>query len=237
MLPVSSAALLTMDRIADYWSREIKPQMSKGEVYDALVKAWWRGEFAEAFGPRRCDLVRALYATRGSGPIFVVHGRETQPSITMLEGGGAQVDLSPHIPLPNSLPDSWTDDLCTDAFNAIAASWNERAFAVIAPSVLSVGLDSRSFFQWTALQGYPRPTFWRREPQTTPTSSPAEVERLVQSYLCESGSKATIDGAVKFVRDAGFRGGRDSIRSLARKGMELRGVEIRRGRRPNSAGK
>ena len=44
---------LTLDEIADDWSREIQPPRSKNELATELCKAWWRGEFEATRGPKR----------------------------------------------------------------------------------------------------------------------------------------------------------------------------------------
>ena len=61
MFPISSKRKLPCIEIADYWSRETTVRIKPPEVFDDLIKAWWRGELKAANGASRPDMLRALY--------------------------------------------------------------------------------------------------------------------------------------------------------------------------------
>jgi hypothetical protein len=154
VFPVPSSQPLSLWQIADYWSREMKPPANRDELFDSLVKAWWRGELV-ASGAERVDMLKAIHNNPPSWIAF-----EGEQQISALPNGIGEVRL--FVPLPKSSPDSWTDDDCTEAFQIIAKLWDSLDFELFVPIVWSLQLSEDEFTRWVKSRGHQRGNFWVR---------------------------------------------------------------------------
>src|SRR5262245_51347606 len=124
MFPISQRTL-TFWKIADYWSREIKPPAPHSELLDLLIQAWWSGEFRGAsYTPRLEFLKNMLAKSRTKEPddiLFTFEDEDEPPSVEYLDDGSALGDPRPRIPLPSRNVDSWTEATCNPAFLLLAS--------------------------------------------------------------------------------------------------------------------
>jgi hypothetical protein len=160
MFPIPSGRKLSFIEIARYWSREIKPSASPDELRTTLGKAWWRGELAAANGPSRLNLLRAIYSTCEDYIEFVIPDLPAPPTTRLLDNGDIEVFRLVRLPLPNPDPGTWTEANSAEAFEAVADSWNEEFYSLVAPVIKGIVLTRSEFFQWIGECQYQSPTFW-----------------------------------------------------------------------------
>lgn len=98
VFPVSSNQTLSFPKIADYWSREMKPPTSSDELFNFLVKAWWRGDLL-AIGVARIDVLKAIHK---NPPCWITF--EDDQQLTELPNG--VVEVRRLVPLPKGNPNS-----------------------------------------------------------------------------------------------------------------------------------
>lgn len=212
MFPVPSSQLLTISKVADYWSREMKPPARRDELFGLLVKAWWRGDLA-ASGAQRLDVLKAIHKHPPSWITF-----EDDQQIKELPDG--IVEVRQFVPLPKSNPNSWTDDDCTEAFRVIAEIWDSSDFELLAPVVYGLELTEAEFTRWVGSSGYKKGTFWARGGggQDTPTAdkiSRARLTELAREY-CESvkeGGQPSQIGFENWLETKNIHGPRGDVRS------------------------
>jgi hypothetical protein len=207
VFPVPSSQPLSLWQIADYWSREMKPPANRDELFDSLVKAWWRGELV-ASGAERVDMLKAIHNNPPSWIAF-----EGEQQISALPNGIVEVRL--FVPLPKSSPDSWTDDDCTEAFQIIAKLWDSLDFELFVPIVWSLQLSEDEFTRWVKSRGHQRGNFWARgkkEKGSSAKISKATITDLVREYR-QSTPSPTQDGFLKWLRAKNIDGSRDFFRS------------------------
>src|ERR1700733_15436855 len=97
MFPISRVVLPFIE-ISDYWSREIRPPASSGELLDLLIRAWWRGEVFGDARPR-LEILKKMFAKRSelSGIVFILDDEVDQPTWTELPDGSIDVDIRPRV--------------------------------------------------------------------------------------------------------------------------------------------
>jgi hypothetical protein len=194
MFPISEQTLPFID-IAQYWSREIYPRASPLELRDTMSKAWWRGELVPANGPSRVNLLRALYAKCTDHIAFAIPGLPEPPISRSLEDGGEVVFRLVRVPLPNALPDTWTDAICAEAFDAIAERWDEKVFSLLVHEVPFIVLTRSEFIQWIEKCGYKRPTFWdtisKEQKSTYETAQHNSLHTPKKSWKAKAGKVLT----------------------------------------------
>jgi hypothetical protein len=213
MFPIPSKQLLSLSEVASYWRREIKPTASFDEVFNLLVRAWWRGDLA-AEGVKRTDLVRTLYQLHSDRIAFTVPGDTEPPQTRELPDGSGEVMLW-WVPLPNSEQDSWDDTNCSQAFNAIADFWDCDFFPDIEPIVCGLNVTEREFTRWIGSQeSYESPIFWAHGDQEKAPSAPKQLSArrandLAADYFRsarEAGREPTQSGFENKMREAHLAG-------------------------------
>jgi hypothetical protein len=207
VFPVPSSQPLSFPKIADYWSREMKPPTSRDELFDFLVKAWWRGDLL-ASGAERVDVLKAIHNNPPSWITF-----EDDQQIRELPNG--VVEVRRFVPLPKSNPDSWTDDDCTEAFQVIAEIWDSSDFELFVPVVWGLQLREDEYTRWVKSCTHQRGSFWtkgKKEKGSSPKISKASVTDLAREYY-DSAQSPTQDGFVKWLKAKKVAGSRDVFRS------------------------
>jgi hypothetical protein len=119
MFPIAKAAL-SIENIANYWSREIDPPASKNELLDNLVSAWWLGELRGDSVHSRLQLLKIMFNSMYRdhlGIIFIV-GDDAGPLPVELPDGS--VDLRHQIRVPSDNTENWDEASCRNAFHALA---------------------------------------------------------------------------------------------------------------------
>jgi hypothetical protein len=224
LYPIPADRNLKLIEIADHWSREISPSRTKGELFDDLAMAWWRGEFQSRTEVTRLKALRALFHTRRAELPFWVEGSEKPQTTWEHPDGSVDVLLLSPVPVPSADPGAWVDGECLSAYEAIAQDWPNEAFDIVDPVVRGVILTSQDFACWVANFGYSQPDFWALPPVAAPElpapivepprkKGPGNPRRFVKDYIADArlaGKRPTQKGLEAAARDAGIRGGRDA---------------------------
>jgi hypothetical protein len=241
--PIPAKQKLFLLDIANHWSREIEPRMKLSEVLDGLVKAWWRGDLKAANGPSRPEMLWALYKDYQDRIAFIVPGLEEPSSSTALPDGGVAVFRLWTVPLPNTQPNLWDDTNCAEAFEAVAEAWDYQQFEIVALSVFWIQLTVAEFMSWIDESPYPAPTFWQIAEERDEAKGPIKsisgksARKHVQAYMDNAkaaGQRATQAGLEDYAREQRLHGGRECLRKEFKALMKAAGVEVKRGRIPNS---
>jgi hypothetical protein len=164
MFPRSEEKLSFL-KIAEYWSREIRPLASRDELLAILEAAWWRGELIGKSPRTRLQLLQIMFGFRESPPyqgiVFVTPNDPGRPAVTELKNGEVGVDQSPRINVPCEAED-WTEDSCATAFSGLAEASSRKHFPIVSPVLCSIEVAREDFFQWVEARGFVAPKFWKR---------------------------------------------------------------------------
>lgn len=167
MFPIQEETL-TLQEISGYWVREISPPASLYELIILLEQAWWRGELVEAGEPRRLGILRTLFEMSQSDILFLV-GDDPGPQVRwILDDGGEELDIRPHIRVPSNSPKDWTKENCASVFDSIAAQWTPNWVentnwirSTVELALRDTLIERVEFFRWFNAAGYrPQPNFW-----------------------------------------------------------------------------
>jgi hypothetical protein len=166
MFPISDDHLC-FSKIADYWSREIKPPTSKSELLDLLIRAWWSGELSGGT-PSRFEILKKMYAmTSGEYQpkdiLFAPVDEVLPKTLKELPDQLIEVDCRQLVPVPSRDTDAWNESACDPAFQSLSAkdvSWVEPYHDWV-PGFRGFDLSRDEFMNWVTVRGYNRPTFWR----------------------------------------------------------------------------
>jgi hypothetical protein len=186
-------------------------------------------------------MLRVLYRNYQDQIAFVVPGFEEPTSARELPDGGVEVFRPWSVPLPNTQPESWDDNNCAEAFEAVAEAWDCERFRIVAMSIHWIEMTVAEFMKWIDETSYSTPTFWQisAEPdgvndRTKPVTKQSAL-RLAQTYIDlekTAGRRPTQMGLHKHAREQGLRGGRSLLNEVFEKIMLRHGVEVKRGRFP-----
>jgi hypothetical protein len=179
MFPISDATL-SLSKIADYWSREIKPGASRLELLKLLESAWWREEFVPQVGASRLTLIRHLYRASNDF-VFILPDAPDVPEME-LEDGAVEVDLRPTIMVPSPESEAWNDADCALAYEDMAARPLLADLPAYATIFDGIHLSHQEFVRWLQRRPHPyrRPTFWapvESENDASPRSTTAAATR------------------------------------------------------------
>jgi hypothetical protein len=94
-----------------------------------------------------------------------------------LPDGSSEVDLRPRIRVPAMEINDWTEELCEEAFNALAETSSERSYPDLTPFFASIKLSFEEFDKWRMARGYSNP-FW-----SGPTASTVPPEAFPGQQL------------------------------------------------------
>jgi hypothetical protein len=233
LYPIPADRNLKLIEIADNWSREISPSRTKGELFDDLAMAWWRGEFQSRTELTRLNALRALFQTQRAELPFWVEGSEMPQTIWEHPDGSVDVLLLPPIPVPRADPVAWADEDCLLAYEAIARDWGHEAFSILEPVIAGIALSEMEFTRWTHTMGYNRPKFWALAPLVSvkpaaqainplPKNRPGKPDKFVKKYISDTeaaGKRPSSKGLEEASKSAGLTGGRGARRSEFKKQM------------------
>ena len=233
MFPVPADQKLSLFDIADYWAKEIAPRCTPVELLIFLARAWWRGELVADNGPTRLNVLRSLYACFSDRIAFYVAGTSEKPGVRELPDGGVEIWLW-RVPLPNLVPESWTDSNCAGAFEALAAAWDSDLNDLAAPLFGGAEFSETVFTRWITGR-YRRPVFWASATEHGPARKLTEpdAEQLAGEYIQSEkseGRQPKQDGFLQWARAKGIVGQRDILREAFKRVAGLQAIEVRRGR-------
>jgi hypothetical protein len=209
VFPVPSNQQLSFLKIADYWSREMKPPANSDELFDLLVKAWWRGELV-ASGAERVDVLKAIQKCPPSCIAF-----ESDQGIKELPDGSVEVRWV--VPLPETNPDSWKDSDCAKAFQSIAQIWDTFTFELVAPVICGLELTEAEFTRWARSHRYMRGAFWASGPGDDGPPfdkiSRSKLAQLAQEYYKSATEGRSQSGFEDWLETKNIHGPRGDVRS------------------------
>jgi hypothetical protein len=167
MFPITKAAL-SFGEVADYWTREIHPPASWGEILRTLESAWWLGELHGHSGPTRLQRLKNMFTSmshRDDLRIVFVVGDCAGPGAVELPDGSLQVDLRHQIRVPSNDTESWDEAACTDAFKALAKTSSKESYPDLTVGFTLTELSYQEFNAWRAKRGYHEANFWKPQDQ------------------------------------------------------------------------
>jgi hypothetical protein len=210
VFPIPSNQRLPFLKIADYWSREMKPSANSDELFDLLVKAWWRGELV-ASGAERVNVLKAIQKYPPSRIVF-----ESDQGIKELPDDGS-VEVRCVVPLPRSNPDSWKDSDCAEAFQSIAQIWDTCTFELVTPVICRLELTEAEFTRWVRSYRYMRGAFWAsgRGDDGPPADkvSRSKLAQLAQEYYESAAEGRSQSGFEDWLETKNIHGPRGDVRS------------------------
>lgn len=80
--------------------------------------------------------------------------------MTLGPDGRAEVDVRWRIPVPSDDVSSWTEQMCQQAFAALAQTSSLASYPNLSPFFAMIEVPYREFDNWRKARGYPKPTFW-----------------------------------------------------------------------------
>ena len=162
MFPVTSEKLSFAD-ISDYWSRYM-PTAEPFELLARLEQAWWRGEIRGQAASTRLGLLRSMFRELGDrvdlGIVFIREGDEPPAKVTELPDGYADVDMRYRIRVPSDDISDWNEEMCAEAFNAMAETSSAVSYPNFTPFFASIQLSFEEFDKWRRARRYLKPAFW-----------------------------------------------------------------------------
>jgi hypothetical protein len=110
--------------------------------------------------PHGFTMFRSLRERADLGIVFVREGDEPPPQVTELPDGSADVDMRYLIPVPSDDLSGWNEQMCAQAFDALAQTSSRDSYPDLAPFFASIELSFEEFDRWRRARGYPKPPFW-----------------------------------------------------------------------------
>ena len=192
---------LTLNVIAERWSREVSPKETHSEIFCRLLQAFWAGEFDEANTPdqeiRRIKLLKALYVQNQSNltdsTVLFLTGNKHRPKEQKNKDGSVTVDLRTQIIIPNQKQKSWTIENSAPAFAVLQAECAPPcsclpAYMHAAPTAVflyATEIDYNLFSRWVKNQKIRVPKFWKPSPdppRNAGNASRFDVEKVFEAY-------------------------------------------------------
>jgi hypothetical protein len=179
MFPISDDTL-TFREIANYWSGEINPSVSSTDLLRLLERAWWHGEVVGEAGLTRLTLLRVLVKNpERLNVVFLVEDVPRPSEIEQMINGDVIVDLRPRIVVPSGDADTWRDENCPMAYEALAHAQCLITDPTVGPALCGIKLNRAEFMKWLGASGYNLPTFWGavEENDAATITQPTHVKR------------------------------------------------------------
>jgi hypothetical protein len=190
MFPLS-AEKLSFLKISDYWSRE--SLASQNELLAQLEAAWWRGEISGNSAITRLQFLEKMYRSRHEpylqSVVFITPSDAGTPTEIPLPDGG--IVVRPEILVPGET-DDWTENSCSEAFEALAGLPSRQHFPLLSYSICFIDLTHEEFFSWARTRDFDLPTFWRavalnreefdKEERKLTAKGPRERKDLREAY-------------------------------------------------------
>jgi hypothetical protein len=239
MFPISAIRKLSLATVANYWSREMTPCATSEELLGELAKAWWRGELI-ASGAERADVLRAIYRHPPEYVVFVFANDIDSVQIIPSTNGEVEVSFLSLVLVPNSTPQSWTNENCTEASGYIAEAWDNGRFEAFVPVIRALELDEGEFAEWLESKGWGPTTFWASGNEDKPHSRGKPFSKrtaynrakaYIRSVLDEEGVP-TQAAFMNHMHAEDFVGDRDLLRTAYNEVAKSANISVARGRRP-----
>jgi hypothetical protein len=178
MFPIAKAAL-SLDKIAEYWSREIQPPASWQEIFHTLESAWWLGEFRAHSAHSRLQLLKNMFTSMRHrddlGIVFIVGDC----------AGPQEADLRYEIRVPSNNTETWDEAACRGAFQALAEISSTESYPEFVVVLTLIQLSYEEFSTWCTKRVFSMPTFWKPRDQVV-----AQKER--KTWQARPGNRLTI---------------------------------------------
>jgi hypothetical protein len=182
MFPVSKPELSFGD-ISELWSPELK--LSRDRAQALLEEAFWLGEISIALGISRLELLKRLVKwmrNSASSDIVFVTCESTPPPKTM--GLTDYIDLRPRVVVPSGDAETWTEESCDAAFEAMSEIPSLQHYPEWSPGFHAMKLARDEFFKLIALRDFPYPTFWKRaNHEAASTKLGPATDRVIQDEI------------------------------------------------------
>jgi hypothetical protein len=213
-MPLIGTEQLSIDKITDYWSLEIKPPISRDELLHFLQAAWWRGELNTGTKFTRLTLLQKMFKSARenyvTGVVFVTKIQqriESEDEIFYLN------DLEKlRIPVPSDSPETWTEASCAEAFETLAQAPSGQHYSDRTIQFLMMKIDYRQFAGLLTAHGIDLPSFWRPPIEKTLTGGKQHTQ--VTAAVRRRGRKPEIMNRVKEDMKRDIREGRYSPADL-----------------------
>jgi hypothetical protein len=205
-------AALSIEDIANYWSREIDPPRSKNELLDILVSAWWLGELHGDSAQSRLQLLKIMFTSTyrdDLGIIFIV-GHDAGPPEIELPDGSLIVNVRHQIRVRSSNTETWDEAVCRDAFQALADITEKSSIApygVFAIFLPSIKMTYEEYSAWRRKRGdLDSLRFWRVPLQKRKPGRPREydwvgVRARLETHVSQHGPIHTTEDLLQKCAD------------------------------------
>src|SRR5438045_2068840 len=174
MLPLAFN-VLSLEEIAEYWSREIAGVRTMAEMYAELLSAFWRDDLTVfgSSGKVPVDRRRFLELVRREsvhpGFTLVDSAGVIPPAIEKQFGRSIIIDTTTYVVLPSDHSD-WTDDIVETAYRRLATMSFEDFHDVLKPGLRALSTTREELRNFCAMKGYDLPRFWFRATKERPVS-------------------------------------------------------------------
>ena len=123
MLPLSER-ILTLEQIAEYWSRETGGILTSDEIHNRLLAEFWQGQL-EVTGPSGNSVVDhrkvlgVVSHQREQPGVLFIESEDERPPLEVMPDGSICVDATRYIVLPSE-SSCWTQPQVEDAYACLA---------------------------------------------------------------------------------------------------------------------
>jgi hypothetical protein len=167
MFPIFEEDELSACEICDRWPQESTE--SWDDTLAFLEGAWWRGEIKWVSGATRLELLKYMFNwARDHSPgriVFVTCEDAFLPRGVEQPDGGLILDVDdlerPRIIVPSYDPDTWSEESCASAFEALSEKPSLKYYPERSPGFLAMEVDYSAFMQLLTEHGIDLPKFWR----------------------------------------------------------------------------
>ena len=167
MLPISGNSL-SLEMVAEYWSREVAGVRRMPEIYDELLAAFWNGKLAVFGGSGiRVDRPRFLKLLRSKlehpGFTFVDSKDMVPPKVEKHPDGSVTIDQMEYIVLPED-ETRWTNEIVEMACRTLTTMSFDDYHDLLKPGLRLLNTTRESLATYCKFLGYNVPGFWFGDP-------------------------------------------------------------------------
>lgn len=211
--PIAFSKALTLREIAFHWSKKMDSPSSDTDILNEMIGDWWRGKLRDLNGTSRPKMLTILYGNPEGDIVFRLPDQDSPLTVVDLPDGGALVDISTEVPIPDQDPAKWDESNCEAAFQVMAGSWDYLTFRTTGPLLAEMEMSESQFSSWLSDRGTPRPDFW-----ALPTGSDrkrrankAWPEVRIREWIPKSGISNQKDAVKAFMSQPETDGLRDEF--------------------------
>jgi hypothetical protein len=186
MFPVSKPEL-SFAEISEYWGAELN--LSQDKIEARLEEAWWLGEISgNPTPPTRLELLKSLFKRIRINDVpyivFVTPEDTPRANTKELGDGNLLIDLRPRVPVPSGHPDTWSEVVCIQAFQAMAQIASSEYYPEYRPGFEARKLTRNEFFKWIVKRRFWLPKFWEEtNDQTVSDQLKQAPQRIIEAVL------------------------------------------------------